>query len=204
MTTASRFEIILASASPRRSELLRQIRVQHRIQPVHIDESAASGEAPAVYVVRLAEAKAEALWRLLTPDQRLPVLGADTTVALDNTLFGKPRDRADGLGMLAELAGRTHRVYTAVALRSEQGLESRLSVSSVTFKALSAAEREAYWASGEPGDKAGSYAVQGLAAAFITRLEGNYSGVMGLPLAETAELLGRIGWSMAMNNGAAA
>lgn len=204
MTTASRFEIILASASPRRSELLRQLRVRHRIQPVHIDESAASGEAPAAYVMRLAEAKAEALWRLLTPDQRLPVLGADTTVALNDTLFGKPRDRADGLGMLAELTGRTHRVYTAVALRSGQGLESRLSVSNVTFKALSAVEREAYWASGEPGDKAGGYAVQGLAAAFITRLEGSYSGVMGLPLAETAELLGRIGWSMAVNNGAAA
>lgn len=204
MTTSSGFEIILASASPRRSELLRQIGVSHRIQPVHLDESVVSGEAPDAYVARLAASKAETLWTRLAAEERSPVLGADTTVVLDRTIFGKPRDRADGLRMLAELAGRSHRVYTAVALRSNLGLEAKLNVSTVTFRALSAAEREAYWASGEPQDKAGGYAVQGLAAAFITRIEGSYSGIMGLPLAETAELLSSIGWSMATNNGAAA
>lgn len=204
MTTDSRFEIILASASPRRSELLRQIHVPHRVQPIQLDESAAPDEAPDAYVVRLAKAKAEALWRRLAPDARLPVLGADTTVALGHAIFGKPRDRSDGLRMLAELAGRTHHVYTAVALRSERGLESRLSVSTVAFRALSQVECAVYWDSGEPSDKAGGYAIQGLAAAFISRLEGSYSGVMGLPLAETAELLGPIGWSMVIKNGAAA
>lgn len=203
MTQDSHFHIVLASASPRRSELLRQIGVMHRVQPTQIDESLRPDEPPDAYVLRLAQAKAEALWRELAPEQRAPVLGADTAVAADHTIFGKPRDRSDGLHMLTQLAGRAHRVYTAVALRSRDGLESRLSVSTVTFRALPAAEREAYWESGEPRDKAGGYAIQGLAAAFITRIEGSYSGVMGLPLAETAELLSRIGWSLTGNKGAA-
>lgn len=189
--------VILASASPRRSALLQQIHIPHRVQAVDIDESQLRGEAPADYVGRLAAAKAQALWQRLSMEERLPVLGADTTVALGEAIFGKPQDREDGIRMLAELSGRTHRVYTAVALYSAGGLESRLSVSEVTFRALSSAEREAYWASGEPRDKAGGYAVQGLGAAFITRIEGSYSGVMGLPLAETAELLEKIGWSIA-------
>lgn len=203
MTQDFRSHIVLASASPRRSELLRQIGVAHRVQPAQVDVSLRPDEPPDAYVLRLAQAKAEALWRELPAEQRPPVLGADTAVAADHILFGKPRDRSDGLHMLAQLAGRTHRVYTAVALCSRDGLASRLSVSTVTFRALSAAEREAYWNSGEPRDKAGGYAIQGLAAAFITRIEGSYSGVMGLPLAETAELLSQIGWSLAGNKGAA-
>lgn len=188
--------LILASASPRRSDLLDQLKVAHRVQPAHIDESPKSNESPAAYVARLAADKAQALWKLLPPVARLPVLGADTAVALDETLFGKPVNREDALRMLAALSGRTHHVHTAVTLCHSRGVDSRLSVSEVTFRELTVAEREAYWETGEPQDKAGGYAVQGLAAAFITRISGSYSGVMGLPLAETAELLSCIGWSI--------
>jgi septum formation protein len=188
--------LILASASPRRTALLQQIRVPHRVQPVDIDESPLPAEAPADYVQRLAAAKAQTLWGRLALDERLPVLGADTTVALGDTMFGKPRDRDAGLKILEQLSGRTHRVYTAVALCRAEGTDIRLNVSEVSFRRLSAAEREAYWSSGEPQDKAGAYAVQGLAAAFITRVCGSYSGVMGLPLAEIAEMLSAMGWSI--------
>lgn len=188
--------LILASASPRRSQLLSQIRVAHRVQPAQIDESPLPGEAPVDYVRRLAAGKARTLWQQPASDERLPVLGADTTVALGEIMFGKPRDRDEGLHMLEQLAGRTHRVYTAVSLCWAGGAETRVNVSEVSFRPLSLREREAYWASGEPQDKAGGYAVQGLAAAFITHLSGSYSGVMGLPLAETAELLRAIGWSI--------
>lgn len=188
--------LILASASPRRSALLDQLRVAHRVQPAQVDESPRPNEPPVAYVARLAADKAQTLWKQLPPNERLPVLGADTAVAVGDTLFGKPVDREDGLRMLAALSGRTHHVYTAVTLRHSQGVDSRLSVSEVTFRELTVAEREAYWETGEPQDKAGGYAVQGLAAAFITRISGSYSGVMGLPLAETAELLSCIGWSI--------
>ncbi len=188
--------IYLASASPRRSELLQQIGVAHQVRPVDADESTRFDEAPADYVVRLARAKAEALWKQLTQDQRLPVLGSDTTVALGRTILGKPANRADGIAMLRQLSGHTHQVYTGVALRSENGIESRLSVSDVTFRSLSDVEIESYWATGEPADKAGGYAVQGRAAGFIARIEGSYSGIMGLPLFETAELLAGIGWQL--------
>ena len=187
--------VYLASVSPRRHQLLNQIRVPHAVRPVDVDESRWPGESPGDYVGRLAQAKAAALWRQLQPDERLPVLGADTTVALGNRIFGKPRDRADEIAMLAELAEKTHQVFTAVALQSWRGCELRLSVSEVTFGTLSPGDCEAYWRSGEPADKAGGYAVQGLAATFITRIAGSYSGIMGLPLAETAQLLRTIGWS---------
>lgn len=188
--------IYLASASPRRSALLRQIFVPHQILVANIDESHRPGESPAEYVVRLARAKAQRIWERLKPEERKPVLAADTTVALDQEIFGKPADRAEGVAMLQCLAGRSHQVYTAVALAHGSGLEHALSVSEVSFRSLSAAECQAYWNSGEPQDKAGGYAVQGLAAAFITKLSGSYSGVMGLPLAETAQLLSRVGWSL--------
>jgi septum formation protein len=184
--------ILLASASPRRTQLLDQIRVPHQVRPVDIDETRRTGEAPGDYVVRLARMKARALWDAQS-EPKLPVLGADTTVALGAVVFEKPKDRDDGMRMLAALSGRTHQVFTAVALCAESGCHSRLSQSSVSFGPLSAADCDAYWATGEPLGKAGGYAVQGLAAAFITRIEGSYSGIMGLPLAETVELLREAG-----------
>jgi septum formation protein len=184
--------IYLASASPRRSQLLEQIGVLHRVQPVDIDESRLKNEKPADYVSRLAIAKAKTLWERLPVGGRSPVLGSDTTVALGTEIFGKPLDREDGIGMLQRLAGRTHRVFTAVALCSSQGCDLRLSISDVTFGTLSVEECAAYWATGEPLGKAGGYAVQGRAAVFITHIGGSYSGIMGLPLAETAELLKKV------------
>lgn len=182
--------IYLASASPRRSALLTQIGVTHHVRPVDIDESHRPGESPGDYVVRLARTKADTLWNRLPAAERQPVLGSDTTVALDQDILGKPAGRDEGLAMLKRLGGRTHQVYTGVALRAEAGVESRLSVSEVTFRALSDAEVEAYWSTGEPADKAGGYAIQGRAAVFIERIAGSYSGIMGLPLFETAALLG--------------
>jgi septum formation protein len=172
--------------SPRRRELLAQIGVPHGVTGAHIDESALSGEAPRVYVQRMARTKAQAVWER---DPSLPVLAADTTVVLDGVIFGKPRDREDALRMLAALSGRTHEVLTAVALATRDGVAMRLSESRVTFRALTPAECSAYWETGEPRDKAGAYAVQGFAAVFIESLAGSYSGVMGLPLFETARLL---------------
>lgn len=178
--------ITLASASPRRRELLLQIGVAHVVVPADIDESPLPAEQPADYVRRVTAAKAEAVWaRAPGP----PVLSADTAVVLGAELYAKPADQTEGLRMLRALSGRTHQVLTAVALRSEQGLAAALSVSEVTFRALSEVECRRYWATGEPRGKAGGYAIQGLAATFITRLAGSYSGVMGLPLAETAALL---------------
>lgn len=188
--------IYLASASPRRSALLRQIFVPHQILIPDIDETRLAGESPAEYVLRLARAKAMRVWERLQPDEVRPVLAADTTVALGEQIFGKPAHRAEGVAMLQSLAGRSHQVYTAVALCHQGQLQHALSVSEVSFKHLSERECQAYWNSGEPQDKAGGYAVQGLAAAFITQLSGSYSGVMGLPLAEVAQLLSHIGWSV--------
>lgn len=179
--------ISLASSSPRRRELLEQIGVAHQVVEVHVDEALHPGEAPELYVVRLALSKAQAGHGICSD---WPVLGADTAVVIDGAILGKPRDRADGLAMLARLSGRTHHVYTGVALVDAAGeAQTRLSVSAVTFRTIAESERAAYWDSGEPADKAGGYAVQGLGAIFIERLEGSYSGVMGLPLFETAALL---------------
>lgn len=157
--------------------------------PADVDESRLAGEAPAAYVDRLARLKAETAWRQLPDDSQATVLAADTAVVLDGEIFGKPADRAAGIAMLARLSGRTHEVMTGVALKTARRLDVRVNVSRVTFRSLSPAECAAYWESGEPGDKAGGYAVQGLAAVFIRAIEGSFSGVMGLPLAETAELL---------------
>ena len=181
--------ILLASASPRRSELLRQIGVAHAVRPVDVDESVRPGEAPSAYVLRLAEAKAAALWDGLAGGERLPVLAADTTVALEGEIFGKPGDVSEARAMLGRLSGRTHEVHTAVALRYAGGAAARLSSSQVSLRELGGAEIDAYWATGEPADKAGGYAVQGRAAVFIRHIAGSYSGIMGLPLFETWELL---------------
>lgn len=188
--------IYLASASPRRSTLLGQIGVPHAVRPVDIDEAISPGESPAAYVERLAAQKADALWTRLPDAERLPVLGADTSVAIDEDILGKPRDEQEGCRMLQRLSARTHRVYTAVALRHAGGCDSRVNVSEVAFRALEEAEIRAYWQTGEPADKAGGYAVQGLAALFIERITGSFSGIMGLPLFETGELLRAIGWRL--------
>jgi septum formation protein len=179
-------ELTLASRSPRRRELLDQVGVAYRAVDVDVDESRRPGEAPAVYVERLARAKAAA-GRTAAGDD--PALGADTVVVVDDDVLGKPAGRDDALAMLGRLSGRSHEVLTAVALATASDTGCRLSVSHVTFRPLDAAEIAAYWATGEPADKAGAYAIQGRAALFVTRLEGSYSGVMGLPLFETGELL---------------
>lgn len=181
--------VLLASASPRRRELLAQIGVAHEVVRVDVPEVALPNEAPEVFALRLAVAKARAGRAIVGNDPR-PVLGADTVVVAKGTILGKPRDREHFLTMMSHLAGHTHQVMTAVALVDAEGeAASRLSVSNVSFRSITAEEIEAYWQSGEPSDKAGGYAIQGRAAVFIERIEGSYSGVMGLPLYETAELL---------------
>jgi septum formation protein len=181
--------IYLASGSPRRRELLRQIGVSYRVIDTAVDETALEDEAPLAYVSRVAAAKANAGWQCSREPDDAPVLAADTAVVLDGSILGKPRDQADALDMLRRLSGRSHEVLTAVALRSAAGLDGRVSRSVVTFRSIDAAEAGAYWDTGEPRDKAGAYAIQGRAAVFIADLRGSYSGVMGLPLFETAELL---------------
>lgn len=185
-------DLYLASSSPRRRELLLQLGIRYTSLPIEIDEAQWSGEGADDYVRRLALDKARAGWASLGDAAARPVLGADTAVIADGEIMGKPRDRIHGLDMLRCLSGRSHQVLSAVALVDRREAV-RISSSSVTFSSLSAVDREAYWASGEPFDKAGGYAIQGLAAMFITRLEGSYSGVMGLPLYETAELLQEFG-----------
>ena len=181
--------LYLASGSPRRRELLTQIAVPFLTQIAPIDENALPGESPIAYVERLALTKAQAGLAALTDNADAVVLGADTAVVLDGRILGKPTDRADALATLSDLSGRTHEVLTAVALVSRERQASRVVTSQVTFRALSQAEIEAYWASGEPHDKAGCYGIQGLAAVFVSQLQGSYSAVVGLPLCETAALL---------------
>jgi len=181
--------IYLASASPRRRELLQQIGVPFRLVGTELDETPLPGEAPAAYVSRLAAAKADAGWQASRGAANAPVLAADTAVVLEGEILGKPRDKVDAERMLLRLSGRTHEVMTAVAVRSAGGHDVKVSYSMVTFRNLDAAEASAYWNTGEPRDKAGAYAIQGYAAIFIADLRGSYSGVMGLPLFETAELL---------------
>jgi len=178
--------ICLASMSPRRRELLVQIGVPHTVVAADVDERLLPGEAPADYVARLARLKATTVRQR---GEALPVLAADTAVVLKGSVYGKPDGRADGLAMLESLAGKTHQVLTAVALATGQDVALRVNCSSVRFRNIERAEMEAYWETGEPCDKAGSYAVQGYGAVFVAALSGSYSGVMGLPLFETAELL---------------
>ena len=178
----------LASRSPRRAELLRTLGVAFAVLDLEVDEAVVPGEAPAAYVSRLAQAKAAA-GRATMPSPA-PVLAADTTVVVDTEILGKPRDRADGMRMLGRLAGRAHTVLTGVSLALPDGAQQSVTVTTTVFmRPLKPAEIDAYWASGEPLDKAGGYAVQGLGGAFVTRLEGSYSNVVGLPLAETLGLL---------------
>ena len=185
--------IVLASASERRSRLLTQIGVRHESLAADLDEDPRPGEGPADYVQRLARDKALAGLAALGGRTDLPVLAADTTVVLDGRIFGKPSGEQECVAMLMALSGRTHEVMTAVALADGSDLRTAMDVSRVTFRALDLQECRRYWATGEPAGKAGGYAVQGLAAVFISRLEGSFSCVMGLPLFETAALLDAAG-----------
>jgi septum formation protein len=186
--------VYLASASPRRRELLRQIGVAYRLVPVEVDERPLRGESPSGYVARLALAKARAgVEETRARRQPHPVLGADTAVVVDGAILGKPRDREEGLTMLSRLSDREHRVLSAVALATATRDAVKIRESQVRFRELTRAECLAYWDSGEPLDKAGGYGIQGLAAAFVAELRGSYSGVIGLPLFETAELLREFG-----------
>lgn len=185
--------IVLASASERRSRLLSQIGVRHESLAADLDEDPHPGESPAHYVQRLARDKALAGLAALGARTDRPVLAADTTVVLDGRIFGKPSGEQECVAMLMALSGRTHEVMTAVALADGAGLRTAMNVSRVTFRALDEQECRRYWATGEPAGKAGGYAVQGLAAVFISRLEGSFSCVMGLPLFETAALLDAAG-----------
>ena len=181
--------IYLASGSPRRRELLQQIGVSFRVIGADLDETAFRDESPVDYVSRLAEAKAAVGWERSGESDGAPVLAADTAVVLDGRILGKPTGMKDAMAMLLQLSGRAHEVLTAVALRTPAGTGTKVSHSTVTFRSIDGSEARAYWETGEPSDKAGAYAIQGYAAIFIADLKGSYSGVMGLPLFETAALL---------------
>lgn len=187
--------VYLASASPRRRELLHQLGIAHRVLVPDVNEAPLPRETPEQQVRRLARIKAEVgamrvLERGLAP---LPVLAADTVVVLGRRVLGKPADAQEAAAWLARLSGRRHRVLTAVAVMFRGKLQLALSETQVVFRRLTPAEIEAYVASGEPLDKAGAYGIQGRAAAFVRRIEGSYTGVMGLPLFETARLLQKVG-----------
>jgi septum formation protein len=189
--------IYLASGSPRRRELLVQLGLSFELLVTDIDESLQSGEPADAYVCRMARDKARAALGQM-PEHPAPVLGADTTVVVDRHILGKPADREAAAVMLRRLSGRDHEVLTAVALVDGNGDEQReaiaVSHTVVTFRPLSDAEIDGYWATGEPCDKAGGYAIQGFGAIFIEAIHGSYSGVMGLPLFETAHLLNGFGY----------
>lgn len=181
--------LYLASGSPRRRELLAQIGVPFVTLGAAIDESALPAEPAHGYVERLALEKARVGLASLADNTDAVVLGADTAVVLDGQILGKPQDRSEALAMLAALSGREHQVLTAVALASRSRSAVQVVTSRVTFRPLRPGEAEAYWATGEPCDKAGSYGIQGLAAVFVSQLQGSYSAVVGLPLCETAQML---------------
>jgi septum formation protein len=185
-------QVFLASASPRRQALLTQIGIGYTLLHAEVDEARLPGEPAEDYVRRVALEKARAGRALLAGQAGLPVLGADTAVVADGRIMGKPRDRDEGIDMLLSLSGRSHQVLSAVALSAAREAV-RVSESRVTFRTLTRAQCAAYWDTGEPLDKAGGYAIQGRAAVFVSRLEGSYSGVMGLPVYETAELLREFG-----------
>lgn len=185
--------LYLASGSPRRRELLTQIGVSFTAISADIDETPLTHETPSAYVERLARGKAAAGRDSVVSDAPFCVLGADTAVVLDGIILGKPVDEADACAMLNMLSGKEHEVLTAIALLEGERCESRVVRSVVRFRPIDSDEAVAYWASGEPRDKAGGYGIQGLGAVFVAGLDGSYSAVVGLPLCETAELLGHFG-----------
>lgn len=182
-------QLYLASRSPRRQELLRQAGLRFELVAADVAEQRAPDQTPAEYAVAMALAKA----RAARPPAALPVLGADTDVVLNDRILGKPAGKAEALDMLRRLAHRTHEVYSAVAVVAGERSETALSVTRVTFGPVTPAQAEAYWETGEPADKAGAYAIQGLGAQFVKEIHGSYSGVVGLPLYETLQLLQRFG-----------
>ncbi len=188
-------QLYLASQSPRRRELLQQVGVRFRVLVPDVNEAPLAREAPEAYVARIARIKAEVAWMRIAERRmkRYPVLAADTAVILGRRILGKPVTDAAAQAMLKALSGRTHRVLTTIAMAYENRLQLATSISKVKFRRLSDAEIKRYVASGEPHDKAGGYGIQGLAATFIAHIEGSYSGVMGLPLFETARLLKTFG-----------
>ena len=195
--------IYLASRSSRRRELLKQIGVNFEVlllregpqRAADFDETPVAGELPGSYVVRIAQAKAEAGWARLGQRRlmRFPVLSADTTVALDAQILSKPANREEAMAFLRQLSGKTHQVHSAVAVKFDHRLEVALSTTDVLFRELEEQEIRQYVVSGEPQDKAGAYAIQGRAAVFVRAISGSYSGVMGLPLYETSQLLAKFG-----------
>jgi septum formation protein len=182
--------IVLASGSPRRKQLLEMLRIPFRVIPPNVDERVLPGESPDGYVTRLSRAKAEAVAPRAPGDV---ILAADTTVVLDGAIFEKPASPAHAVEMLTQLQGRTHDVLTAVAVELDGAIDQALDVSHVTFRPVDRASLEAYVATGEPLDKAGAYAIQGLGAPLIERVEGDFFGVMGLPLRLALDLLARFG-----------
>jgi septum formation protein len=183
-------QIILASASPRRKELLDQIKVSYKVYPVALDETPLPDETPLDYVQRLAAEKSAVCLAQLRTD--VPVLAVDTAVVLGRVIMGKPKDQVDALAMLAQLSGKTHQVYSAVSLRGRRHGQA-VSITEVTFRRLTEREILDYWHTGEPVDKAGSYAIQGMGGVFVEAIKGSFSGIVGLPLFETAELLSKQG-----------
>ncbi len=190
MRTVSDRVIVLASGSPRRRQLLEMLRIPFRVIPPDVDEHVLPGEAPDRYVTRLSRAKAEAVVARAPGEL---VLAADTTVVLDGAIFEKPTSPANAVEMLSRLQGKTHEVMTAVAVARDGDLAQALDVSRVTFRPADRPTLEAYVATGEPLDKAGAYAIQGLGAPLIERVEGDFFGVMGLPLRLALDLLARFG-----------
>jgi len=184
-------QLYLASRSPRRAQFLRQLGLRFETLPADVPEQPVPGQDPAEYALATALAKARAAAALAPLP--LPVLGADTDVSVDGQILGKPRDRGDALAMLARLSGRVHEVCSAVVVIGGGRVESAVTLTRVSFGAISAAQAAAYWESGEPADKAGAYAIQGHAARWVKSIEGSYSGVVGLPLYQTCELLQRFG-----------
>ena len=185
MVEKSHPQLYLASSSPRRQEILESLWLDFSVEAVEIDESPGDDETPEQLVLRLAEAKA----RAANVDSTQFVIGSDTVVVLDDRVLCKPRDGDDAVAMLLSLSGRRHRVLTGVALRGPGGVRSVISMTDVYFREISRDEALAYWQSGEPCDKAGAYGIQGLGGAFVAAIEGSYSGVVGLPVFETTQLL---------------
>lgn len=193
---SNNYRVVLASASPRRSELLEQIGVQFTVSPAAIDETVRPGEQPRDYVCRMAAEKARAGFNEVSSaasNAPVVVLGADTAVVVDTLILGKPKDPADARRMLGLLSGRTHEVVSAVAATDGVRFEQRMNTTEVVFRSLLDDEIKAYCDTGEPADKAGAYGIQGLGALFVKEIHGSYSGVVGLPLLETAELLAAFG-----------
>ncbi|WP_298441144.1 Maf family protein [uncultured Ferrimonas sp.] len=181
--------LYLASTSPRRQQLLAQLGYQFDLLSPQLDETPLPGEAAADLVLRLAQGKAQAGLALLAGDAPVQVLGSDTIVVLDGQILGKPRDEADAKAMLRGLSGRRHQVMTAIAVATRSGCQRQLIHTEVEFCPLTEADIDAYWHSGEPADKAGSYGIQGLGGNFVVAINGSYSAVVGLPLVETKQLL---------------